>query len=135
MKKVFWAVIGVTLVAASVAALGLAQPSATTTGNGPLAVQGAQARTATLPPLPAEVRQRQRWNIAVKCDSPPFGYIDVQGRKAGFDVEIARWFSRFAFGRSNRVSLSCITTPGREAALQSGRVDLVIATYTYTAAR
>ena len=39
MKKVFWAVIGVTLVAASVAALGLAQPSATTTGNGPLAVQ------------------------------------------------------------------------------------------------
>ena len=46
MKKVFWAVIGVTLVAASVAALGLAQPSATTTGNGPLAVQGPQARTA-----------------------------------------------------------------------------------------
>ena len=135
MKKVFWAVVGVTLVAASVAALGLAQPSATTTGHGPLAVQGAQASAATLPPLPAEVRQRQRWNIAVKCDSPPFGYIDVQGKNAGFDVEIAKWFSRFAFGRANRVTFSCITTPAREAALQTGRVDLVIATYTYTAAR
>jgi polar amino acid transport system substrate-binding protein len=134
MKKVFWAVLGVTLVAAFVAALGLAQPSATTTGNGPLAVQGVQARAA-LPPLPAEVRQRKRWNIAVKCDSPPFGYIDVQGRNAGFDVEIARWFSRFAFGRSNRVSFTCITTPAREASLQSKRVDLVIATYTWTAAR
>ena len=135
MKKVFWAVIGATLVAASVAALGLAQPSATTTGNGPLAVEGVQASSAALPPLPAEVRQRQRWNIAVKCDSPPFGYIDVQGGHAGFDVEIARWFSRFAFGRSNRVSFTCITTPAREASLQSKRVDLVIATYTWTAAR
>ena len=73
--------------------------------------------------------------IAVKCDAPPFGYIDVQGRNAGFDVEIARWFSRFAFGRSNRVSFTCITTPAREASLQSKRVDLVIATYTWTAAR
>ena len=81
------------------------------------------------------MRERKRWNIAVKCDSPPFGYIDVQGRNAGFDVEIARWFSRFAFGRSNRVSFTCITTPAREAAMQSKRVDLVIATYTWTAAR
>jgi polar amino acid transport system substrate-binding protein len=134
MKKVFWAVIGVTLVAAFVAALGLAQPSATTSGNGPLAAKRVQA-SATLPPLPAEIRQRQRWNIAVKCDAPPFGYIDVQGHHAGFDVEIAKWFSRFAFGKSNRVSFTCITTPAREASLQSGRVDLVIATYTYTAAR
>src|SRR5215210_2329181 len=133
MKKVFWAVVGVTLVAASAAALGLAQPSATTgTTARPAATLAA---AATLPPLPAEVKQRQRWNIAVKCDAPPFGYIDVQGRHAGFDVEIAQWFSRFAFGRSNRVSFTCITTPAREASLQTGRVDLVIATYTYTAAR
>src|SRR5215207_6255846 len=132
MKKVFWAVVGVTLVAASAAALGLAQPSATTNAARPAATQ---AVAATLPPLPAEVKQRKRWNIAVKCDAPPFGYIDVQGRHAGFDVEIAKWFSRFAFGKSNRVSFTCITTPAREAALQTGRVDLVIATYTYTAAR
>ena len=133
MKKVLWAAAGVILVAASATTLGLAQPYATTTITA--APTSVKAGAATLPPLPAEVRQRKRWNIAVKCDSPPFGYIDVQGRKVGFDVEIARWFSRFAFGRANRVSLSCITTPAREAALQSGRVDLVIATYTYTAAR
>ena len=24
-----------------------------------------------LPPLPAEVKERKRWNIAVKCDTPP----------------------------------------------------------------
>jgi polar amino acid transport system substrate-binding protein len=88
-----------------------------------------------LPPLPAEVRERGRWNIGVKCDSPPFGYIDVRGQHAGFDIEIAKWFSRFAFGRSNRVSYTCVTTPAREPALTTGRVDLVIATFTYTADR
>jgi polar amino acid transport system substrate-binding protein len=85
-----------------------------------------------LPALPAAVKERGRWNIGVKCDSPPFGYIDVRGQHAGFDVEIARWFSRFAFGKPNRVTFTCLTTPTREPALTSDRVDMVIATFTYT---
>jgi polar amino acid transport system substrate-binding protein len=93
------------------------------------------AEQAKLPALPANVKSRGRWNIAVKCDSPPFGYIDVRGRHAGFDVEIARWFSRFAFGKPNRVTFTCVTTPAREPALTSDRVDMVIATFTYTTDR
>ena len=85
-----------------------------------------------LPPLPANIKQRGRFNIAIKCDAPPFGYIDVRGRNAGFDVEIARWFSRFAFGKPTRVSFTCVTTPAREPALTSDRVDMVVATFTYT---
>jgi len=88
-----------------------------------------------LPPLPAEIKQRKRLNIAVKCDSPPFGYIGARSQSAGFDVEIAKWFSRFAFGKSNRVTYTCVTTPAREPALTTGRVDMVIATFTYTADR
>ena len=129
MKRILLAMLGVTLVAVFATALGLAQPSATT------GAAGAKASAATLPPLPAEVKSRGRWNIGVKCDSPPFGYIDVQGKNAGFDVEIARWFSRFAFGKANRVTFTCVTTPAREPALTTGRVDLVIATFTYTADR
>jgi len=91
-----------------------------------------QKKKPNLPPLPANIKSRGRWNIAVKCDSPPFGFIDVRGQNSGFDVEIARWFSRFAFGRPNRVNLTCVTTPAREPALTSDRVDLVIATFTYT---
>ena len=93
------------------------------------------ADQATLPPLPAEIKERKRLNIAVKCDSPPFGYIGAKSQQAGFDVEIARWFSRFAFGKSNRVTFTCVTTPAREPALTTGRVDMVIATFTYTADR
>ena len=96
--------------------------------------QGGQPAKAEpkLPPLPAEVRARKRWIIGVKCDVPPFGYIDVQGQNAGFDVEIARWFSRYAFGKSNRVTFVCAPTPAREPLLTTGRADLVISTFTYT---
>ena len=99
---------------------------------GPSELERAQQK---LPRLPAEIRARKRWNIAVKCDSPPFGYIGLRSQHAGFDVEIARWFSRFAFGKANRVTYTCVTTPAREPALTTGRVDMVIATFTYTTDR
>ena len=94
-----------------------------------------EATTQQLPALPANIKQRGRFNIGIKCDSPPFGYIDVRGQNAGFDVDVARWFSRFAFGKANRVSFTCLTTPAREPALTSDRVDMVIATFTYTTDR
>jgi polar amino acid transport system substrate-binding protein len=93
------------------------------------------AEQAKLPPLPADIKSRKRWNIAVKCDQPPFGYIGLQSKNAGFDVEIARWFARFAFGKANRVTWTCISTAAREPALTTGRVDLVIATFTYNTDR
>ena len=128
MKKLLLATAGVTLVAVLAAAFGSAKPVGTTSAT--------QAKAhAALPPLPADIKSRNRFIIGVKCDVPPFGYIDVQGKNAGFDVEIAKWFSRFAFGKSNRVTFTCVTTPAREPALTTGRVDLVIATFTYTADR
>jgi len=128
MKRILLALLGVAVVAVFAATIGFAQPTATT------GVSSAETASA-LPPLPAEVRERKRWNIGVKCDSPPFGYINVQGKNAGFDIEIAKWFSRFAFGKSNRVTYTCLTTPAREPAINTGRVDLVIATFTYTTDR
>ena len=74
-------------------------------------------------------------NIAVKCDTPPFGYIGARSQNAGFDVEIARYFAKAAFGKANRVTLSCVTTPAREPALTTDRVDMVIATFTYNTDR
>ena len=35
-------------------------------------------------------RHESGWNIAVKCDQPPFGYIGLQSKNAGFDVEIGQ---------------------------------------------
>jgi polar amino acid transport system substrate-binding protein len=116
------------VLAAVLVAPGPAQPTGKTTAATP-------AAAPKLPPLPANIKERKRWVIGVKCDAPPFGYIDVRGQNAGFDVEIARWFSRYAFGRENRVSFACAPTPAREPLLTTDRADLVISTFTYTADR
>jgi polar amino acid transport system substrate-binding protein len=88
-----------------------------------------------LPPLPGDVKSRKRWVIGTKCDFSPFGYIDTQGHNAGYDVEVGRQFAELAFGKSNRVSFFCVTTPSRIPALQSKRVDIIISTLTWTKAR
>ena len=128
MKRIVLATIGVAACAVVAATVGLAQPAATA---GPTAAEAA----APLPKLPGDIAARKRFIIGVKCDTPPFGYRDVRGRNAGVDVEIAKWFARYAFGREQRVSFVCAPTAVREPLLTSGRVDLVISTFTYTADR
>ena len=73
--------------------------------------------------------------MGVKCDTPPFGYLDVRGKNAGVFVEIAKQFARYAFGTAQRLTFVCAPTAVREPLLTSGRVDLVISTFTYTADR
>jgi polar amino acid transport system substrate-binding protein len=123
MKRIVLATAGVACIAVLAAAFGSAK------SNGPTHAQ------AVSPPLPADIKSRNRWLIGVKCDVPPFGYIDVTGKNQGFDVEIGRWFARYAFGRAQRVSFVCAPTAAREPLITSGRVDLVISTFTYTADR
>lgn len=123
MKRVFIAIIVAALAGGGFAAWSLAAPA------------GGKAPTAKLPPLPAAIKKAKRWRVGVKCDTPPFGYIDLKGQNAGYDIEIARWFSRFAFGRANRVSFTCVTTASRIPSLTSGKIDLIIATMTFTHAR
>ena len=119
------------VVATALAAGSAAAPSKGTSASGPAKASAAPR----LPALPPAVRQRRRWIIGVKCDAPPFGYINVRGENAGFDVDVAKWFSRFAFGRATRVNFVCAPTASREPLLTTDRVDLVISTFTYTADR
>jgi polar amino acid transport system substrate-binding protein len=127
MRRIMLVTVALALIAAALAAWGGASPS---TPSGTAAQ--AQAKKPKLPPLPASIKQRGRWIIGVKCDVPPFGYINVKGQNAGFDVEVARWFARYAFGKASRVSFVCAPTPSREPLLTTDRVDLVISTFTYT---
>ncbi len=124
MKRFSLAIAVVALVALLSATTGSAKPAKP---EGP-----ARADATKLPPLPAQIKARKRWNIGVKCDVPPFGYTDVRGNNAGFDVEVARWFARYAFGRGTSVNLLCAPTASREPLLTNNRADLVISTFTYT---
>src|SRR5262245_2777187 len=86
---------------------------AATAGKGSVGAEGPEGVAAKFPPLPKYVQSRHRWVIGVKCDFPPFGYIDVQGNHRGYDVAVARRFATLAFGRPNRIRLTCVTTPSR----------------------
>jgi polar amino acid transport system substrate-binding protein len=129
MKRIILATAGVAVVAFVAATLGSAQTNATT------GAAGVAAKAPVLPKLPADIAARKRLIVGVKCDTPPFGYLDVRGKNAGVDVEIARWFARYAFGRQQRLTFVCAPTAVREPLLTTGRVDLVISTFTYTADR
>jgi polar amino acid transport system substrate-binding protein len=129
MKRIVLATAGVAIFAVVAASLGWAQPMATK-GSA-----RTEAKAPVLPKLPADIANRKRLIVGVKCDTPPFGYIDVRGKNAGVDVEIAKWLARYAFGREQRLSFVCAPTAAREPLLTTGRVDLVISTFTYTADR
>lgn len=131
MKRLTGIILTAGLVVAITAAAGLA----TTSGKGSVNAPATEAAAAKFPPLPSYVKSRNRWVIGVKCDFPPFGFIDVQGNNRGYDVAIARRFATIAFGRPNRIRLVCVTTPSRIPSLQSSRVDVIISTLTWTSAR
>jgi polar amino acid transport system substrate-binding protein len=131
MKRFWLAVAVVATAGLCVAATGVAATS--TKGGGATAAYRAAA--LKLPPLPAAVKKRQHWVIGVKCDFPPFGFIDVQGNNRGYDVAVARRFATLGFGRPNRIRLKCVTTPSRIPTLQAGLVDVIVSTLTWTAAR
>ena len=131
MKRlvVLMIVVGLVVAAAVAATFGSAAPS-----------QGA-SQQAKLPPkpklpaLPAAVKARGKWQIGVKCDTPPFGWQDTSGRNRGYDVEVARQFAKWAFGSTSKVDFTCVTTASRIGTLTSGRVDIIISTLTWTADR
>jgi polar amino acid transport system substrate-binding protein len=128
MKRLvaFTVLIGVLVAAA--ATLGSAAPSATSASR-------ALPPKPKLPALPAAVKARGKWQIGVKCDTPPFGWQDTSGRNRGYDVEVARQFAKWAFGSASKVDFTCVTTASRIGTLTSGRVDIIISTLTWTLER
>jgi polar amino acid transport system substrate-binding protein len=130
MRRViaFTVLVGVLTVAA--ATLGSAAPSKTA---GPAARM--LPPKPKLPPLPAAVKDRGKWLIGVKCDTPPFGWQDTSGQNRGYDVEVARQFAKWAFGSRSKVDFTCVTTASRIGTLTSGRVDIIVSTLTWTAER
>ena len=131
MRRLAGFVLCIGLAVEFLAAADLGSTSAKGDSSSPTAATAA----AKLPKLPSYVKSRNRWRIGVKCDFPPFGYIDYTGNNRGYEVTIARRFATLAFGRPNRISMVCVTTPSRIPTLMSSQVDIIISTLTWTAAR
>jgi polar amino acid transport system substrate-binding protein len=131
MKRVAILTVLIGLLAAAAATLGSAAPSGRAGGSEATKLPA----KPKLPALPAAVKARGKWEIGVKCDTPPFGWQDTSGRNRGYDVEVARQFAKWAFGSTSKVTFTCVTTASRIGTLTSGRVDIIISTLTWTAER
>jgi polar amino acid transport system substrate-binding protein len=119
-------------IAAAIVVAALAAGSGTPQGRAAPEAAGGARR---LPPLPAAVKARGRWVIGVKCDFPPFGYIDARGHHAGYDIRVAQQFAKLAFGSTRRVHYVCVSTQSRIPELEGRHVDILISTLTWTKAR
>jgi ABC-type amino acid transport substrate-binding protein len=78
------------------------------------------------------VKKRGRLVVGVKTDFPPFGTVDAGGRNVGFDVDVAHRVAKALFDDENRVELVAVTSGNRIPFLQSGKIDVIIATVTIT---
>jgi polar amino acid transport system substrate-binding protein len=86
-------------------------------------------------PLPADIQARGKLAVGVKCDYPPFGFIDEATKNAGFEIDIAHKMAAYAFGDPNALTLTCVTGANRVSFLTSKRIDLIMATMNYTPER
>src|SRR6476469_4008368 len=135
MKRITIVAAAFLIAAAAFAAWGTAAPGGKVAAlAGPAATPKKPAKPK-LPALPSDVKKRKKWLIGVKCDFSPFGFIDVRGNNDGYDVQVARRFATLAFGNKKKIDFTCVTTPSRIPTLMSGRVDIIVSTLTWTAAR
>lgn len=81
------------------------------------------------------IKERGRLIVGVKYDSKPFGYVDEKGRLKGYDIELAHMIARQLLGNEKKVSFKQVNHHNRISKLNSGEVDMVIATMTVTPQR
>ena len=77
-------------------------------------------------------KKRGKLIAGVKTDFPPFGTVDAAGKNVGFDVDVAHRFAKALFDDEQQVELVAVTSGNRIPFLQSGKIDIIIATVTIT---
>ena len=88
-----------------------------------------------LPPVPEAIKKQDVLRVGVKCDYPPDGYLDAQGKPQGVEVSLAKQIAAYAFGSADKIELTCVTAANRIPSLQGGKIDLIIATLGVSAER
>jgi ABC-type amino acid transport substrate-binding protein len=70
--------------------------------------------------------------VGVRDDFPPLGYLDANGKHAGFEVDLARYLARQLLGDEGKLRLVPVHAGDRITALRSGSADMLIAAVTAT---
>lgn len=133
MRSKFGMVIGAAMVLVLAAGCSSSPDGSSSSAGGSDATSGDPVNVGA--PLPAAVKSKGKLTVGVKCDYPPFGYIDEASKNAGFEIDIAHQMAAYAFGDPNALTLTCVTGSNRVSFLASKRIDLIEATMNYTPER
>ena len=96
---------------------------------------GAHAQAPPAGGAIAAIKARGNLNCGVSPGVPGFSNPDDKGNWSGFDVDYCRAVSSVLFNDPNKVSYKPLTAKERFTALQSGEVDVLSRTTTWTASR
>ena len=78
----------------------------------------------------AELNEAGAITVGTKFDQPLFGQVDASGNPQGFDVEIAKLVAAKLGIPESGITWTETVSANREPFIQSGEVDIVVATYT-----
>ena len=80
------------------------------------------------------IKKRGELVVGVKFDSKPFGFVD-NGKLQGYDIDIAHLMAKRILGNEQLVRFVEVTPSNRISKLNSGEVDMLVATMTITPKR
>jgi polar amino acid transport system substrate-binding protein len=82
--------------------------------------------------ITADLLQRGVLRVGTVGGNAPYSSINPSGEPEGYDVEIAK---AFAASLKLKTEFTIVDSPGRITALQTHKVDIVVANFTYTPER
>ncbi|MDR2656886.1 MAG: transporter substrate-binding domain-containing protein [Oscillospiraceae bacterium] len=81
-------------------------------------------------PAVEAIKARGKLNIGVKADVPGFGYQELGGDYEGLEIDLAKAFAEKLLGDPDAVSFTAVTAKTRGPLLDTGELDVIIATFT-----
>ena len=83
----------------------------------------------------AQVQERDKVICASRNDVPGYGSLDDSGRNVGFDIDLCRAVAAAVLGDPEKIEIQFINAAERGPTIQSGEVDLLVRTVTWTTSR
>ena len=136
MRKVLFAfvILAVLLAACSPApAPAPEQPAAPAATQAPAADAPAQA--AGFGEMLKKVQERGKLKCGVNPQNPGFSFLDSAGKWSGLDIDMCRAFAAAVLGNAEAVEYVPTTGETRFTMLQSGDIDVLVRSTTWTATR
>ena len=81
------------------------------------------------------VQERGNVVCASRNDVPGYGSLDASGNNVGFDIDLCRALAAAVLGDPNAIEIRLITAAERGPTIQSGEVDMLVRTVTWTTSR